>query len=294
LVKRSDPGIIDKRLLVLESEFASVLKVLNREGNTLSPVIRNAWDTGDLNILVKNSPTKATDAHISIISHVTKNELLVYLDDVEAGNGFGNRFLWAFAQRSKCLPEGGQLDDGDMDSVVAKVKAAVDFAGNVGRVSFDTQARKLWREVYPELSDGKPGLVGRLIARAEAQVVRLALIYALLDLSNAIGEVHLQAALAVWKYCERSCRFIFGERLGFPLADRILDALRRSPDGMTRTDISDLFKRHQTATSIDSALELLEQHSFAERTREESGGRPIERWFAIIAHAAKEANYAKN
>src|SRR5262249_13019054 len=169
LVEGNDQGIIDKRLLVLESEFASVLKVLNREGNTLSAVIRNAWDTGDLNILVKNSPTKATDAHISIISHVTRNELLVYLDDVEAGNGFGNRFLWAFAQRSKFLPEGGQLDDSDVDSVVAKVKAAVDFAGNVGRVSFDTQARKLWRDVYPKLSDGKPGLVGSLIARAEAQ-----------------------------------------------------------------------------------------------------------------------------
>jgi len=63
---------------------------------------------------------------------------------------------------------------------------------------------------------------------------------------------------------------------------------------MTRTDISDLFKRHQTATSIDSALELLENQSFAQRTREESGGRPIERWFATITHAAKEANYAKN
>lgn len=35
---RVDP---DKRRLVLESEFAQVLKVLAREGNTLSPVIRN-------------------------------------------------------------------------------------------------------------------------------------------------------------------------------------------------------------------------------------------------------------
>ncbi|HVA19922.1 MAG TPA: hypothetical protein VMU55_07095, partial [Solirubrobacteraceae bacterium] len=34
----------DKRRLVLEQEFAQVLKVLSREGNTLSPIVRQAWD----------------------------------------------------------------------------------------------------------------------------------------------------------------------------------------------------------------------------------------------------------
>jgi len=43
-----DAGIDDKRLLVAESEFANVLKVMTREGNTLSPVLRGAWDSGDL------------------------------------------------------------------------------------------------------------------------------------------------------------------------------------------------------------------------------------------------------
>jgi hypothetical protein len=42
-----DAGIDDKRLLVIEEEFASDLRVMEREGNTLSATIRKAWDDGD-------------------------------------------------------------------------------------------------------------------------------------------------------------------------------------------------------------------------------------------------------
>jgi hypothetical protein len=43
-----DEGQPDKRLMVLESEMASVLRVLSREGNTLSSQVRQAWDSGNL------------------------------------------------------------------------------------------------------------------------------------------------------------------------------------------------------------------------------------------------------
>jgi hypothetical protein len=45
-----DPGEPDKRLLTVESELASLLKVMAREVNTLSPTIRQAWDGGRLRI----------------------------------------------------------------------------------------------------------------------------------------------------------------------------------------------------------------------------------------------------
>ena len=75
-----------------ESEFASVLRVSGRDGNTLSPVMRNAWDSGNLRILTKNNPVQASEAHISIIGHITRDELLRYMDNTEAANGFANRF----------------------------------------------------------------------------------------------------------------------------------------------------------------------------------------------------------
>ena len=71
----ADAGVADKRLTVLESEFARTLKVMSRESNTLSAIIRQAWDTGDLRAMTRNSPARATGGHISIIGHVTKEEL---------------------------------------------------------------------------------------------------------------------------------------------------------------------------------------------------------------------------
>ncbi|SVC19067.1 uncharacterized protein METZ01_LOCUS271921, partial [marine metagenome] len=85
-----DQGVHDKRALVVESEFASVLRVMARDGNTLSAIIRNAWDGKNLKTMTKNSPAKATEPHISIIGHITRNELLRYLDNTECGNGFAN------------------------------------------------------------------------------------------------------------------------------------------------------------------------------------------------------------
>ena len=111
-----DAGIEDKRLLVVESELASALKVISREGNTLSAVIRDAWDRGELRTLTKNSPARATGAHISILAHITREELRRYLQATEAANGFANRFLWLCVRRSKVLPEGGRLREVDFSS----------------------------------------------------------------------------------------------------------------------------------------------------------------------------------
>jgi hypothetical protein len=41
-----DAGVDDKRLPVIEPEFARVLRQQFRTGNTLSPTTREAWDTG--------------------------------------------------------------------------------------------------------------------------------------------------------------------------------------------------------------------------------------------------------
>ena len=115
---------------------------------------------------------------------------------------------------------------------------ALVFAKAPYQTTREPSARDLWHQVYPDLSEGKPGLLGAMIARAEAQVTRLALIYALLDKSPIIKLVHLQAALALWRYCEASARYIFGDALGDPIADTIVQALRGTAGGMTRTEIS--------------------------------------------------------
>ena len=126
-----------------------------------------------------------------------------------------------------------------------RIGECVEFARNVGTVHRDDQARRVWAEVYPKLSDGRPGLLGAATSRAEAQVMRLATIYALLDKSAVVRAEHLMAALAVWEYAEQSAKYIFGSALGDPTADAILRALREHPEGMDRTAIRELLPAAQ-------------------------------------------------
>lgn len=277
-----DTGPMDYRLLVIESEFASPLRMISRDGNTLSPVVRQAWDGGLLQVMTKQSPETASSAHISLIGHITRGELQQELTRIDAGNGFGNRFLWVCVRRSKALPDGGCLLESDSKQMAERLKDAVEYARNLGdhELHRDDGARALWHSVYASLSDGKPGLFGAVTSRAEAQVMRLACLYALLDKSPQVMQPHLLAALEVWKYCEASAQYIFGDALGDPLADDLLRMLRASPYGMTRTELSNALGRNRAGADIGRALEFLAAHGLAISANEQTEGRPAQRWSA--------------
>ncbi len=274
-------GVEDKRLMVIEPEFPGTLSIMSRPGNSLSATVRQAWDTGMLSTLTKNSPTKATDAHISIIGHGTREEILRNLNNSEASNGFANRFLFFCCRRSKCLPDGGNLSQEDTTTLLERIKSTIEWCKSKGKLEIkrDDEAREMWHAVYPELSEGKPGLLGSMIARAEAQTMRLATLYAALDMSELIRAVHLEAALTVWEYAEASCRYVFSGRLGDPTADTLLSAIRASANGMTRTDIRDLFARNKSQDEVQRALGVLHQKNLVTVVHEGADkGRPTERW----------------
>jgi hypothetical protein len=279
-----DEGIADKRLHVFESEFAVVLKMLERDGNILSPMIRQAWDAGHLQSLTKNSPAVATGAHISMCGHITVDELRRYLSMTEQGNGFGNRFIWQAVRRSQFLPEGGDLEacQRALAPIIEKVKQAVEFGKQAGELVRSAETREEWRAVYRDLSGGRPGLLGAVTSRAEAHVVRLSSIYALLDESTVIQAKHLEAALALWEYAEASCKYIFGDLTGDPNADVILKTLRSSPIGMTRTEIgNNIFAKNKPSAVIARALDSLLALGLIRREQRETEGRTAQVWFAV-------------
>ena len=273
---RVDKGVEDKRLLCVEQEFAQCLKVMSREGNILSEIVRNAWDGNRLAPMTKNSPIQATGAHISIIGHITKDELLRHLNDTEQANGFANRFIWLYLERSKEIPDPIGVPDDVLGPLIDRLRSAVDFARKTALMSRDEGAAIVWRNVYHELSSEKPGLVGSILARAEAQVMRLACVYALLDKCAFVGVQHMEAALAVWEYSEKCARFIFGDSLGDPVVDRIMAALKQGP--LSETEIRDLFGRHKSGGEIDRALGVILQSGKAKAVVMETGGRPKTVW----------------
>jgi hypothetical protein len=276
----ADPGVEDKRLWVVESEFASVLRVAQREGNTLTAIVRRAWDRGDLRSLTKNSPARATGAHISIVGHVSRDELLRYLDHSELASGFVNRFLTVAARRARVLPDGEGVPLEALQRLAPRIQEAIAWAATPRTVVRDAEARAIWHEVYPELSEGKPGMFGGAVNRAAAQVLRISVLYAALDCSPRITAEHLMAGLAVWRYAEQSARWVFGDAIGDPVADTILRALRRGGQ-QTRNDLVNLFDRHLNRARIDRALGLLLAAGLVRHEeRRDTGGCPSEVWHA--------------
>ena len=60
------------------------------------------------------------------------------------------------------------------------------------------EATEMWSEAYHAIDDDVTGLFSYLAARAEAQMLRLSIVYALLDGSAIIQPPHIAAAAAVW------------------------------------------------------------------------------------------------
>jgi hypothetical protein len=272
-----DEGVSDKRLLILETEFGGVLRVLERDGNKLSALIRQGWDHGNLVTLTKN-PFRATDAHVSIIGHITVEELLALLSRTDADNGFANRFLWLAVRRSKILPHGGQSLD--MSTWTTRLSCARAEAREVGRMAMSDSARTLWESHYERLTTPPPGVLGRVTSRAAPHALRLAMLYALLDGTAVIASDHLAAGLALWDASARCAAYIFGDSLGNPDASKILAALRAAPSGLTRSQIREsVFQRNCPAPRIKEALGMLLQNNLIREDRDVStGGRPAYRY----------------
>ncbi len=276
-------GVRDKRLLVFEGEFAQVLRVLRREGNTLSGLLRNAWDGRPLGSMTKQNPLKATGAHISIVAHITNEELQREIrDTAEMFNGFANRFLWCFSSRSKMLPRAVHPPEGYLNAEIQALRAALAFGRNLGLMRRDEAAEVLWEKAYERLGSDPGGLLGGATNRGEAQVVRLSVLFAVLDCSPVIRAAHLQAALAVWEYCGESARYAFGERIGDPLLDKLAAGLKASGvQGLSKTQIhGDIFQRNQSGERIAAALVRLEEMGLARKIPREGESREGVAWVA--------------
>ncbi len=282
-------GVKDKRLLALETEFAKPIAAMRREGNTLSPLLRAAWDGGTLEVLTRGkSKLRASSPHVSIVAHITPDELEQFLSKgTEVVNGFVNRFLWCCVKRQRLLPDGGSIHV--LEQFTKPLAQAIAGAKKIEIINRSAEASTLWREVYPALTECKPGAFGKAVERARPQVMRLALLYALVDCSSRIEVCHLNAALAVWCYCAASARRVF-EAFGVnktvtspptpePLPVRLMNAIIASP-GIMRSDILRDFRLHK-AEEIGEILRRLKEHGLAScrEQQSEGGGRPAECWY---------------
>ncbi|MGH2843548.1 MAG: DUF3987 domain-containing protein [Solirubrobacteraceae bacterium] len=278
-----DPGVSDQRLLVIEPEFASALKAAGREISTLSPTLRSAWDGRPLAILTRTSPARASAAHIALIGHITQHELRRYTSSIELANGYINRLLLIACRRQRLLPDGGDPDPLHATGLSRLLTAAVRQARTAGEIRLDPDARELWHHAYRQLAtEPSETTVGQITARAEAHVIRLALLYTLADGKHQIGTPQLHAALAMQNYAARSAAWALTGATGDPLAEQIHATLRQS-NGLTRSQINQALNHNQPAGQIDTALQALHTAGRVTSTQIATGGRPARLWTATTS-----------
>jgi hypothetical protein len=289
-----DEGVPDKRLLISLSEFQQCLAVMRRQDSILPTVLRQAWDKDEISAPAKNSPARATGAHVSVVAGTSKEELLTQCEAADAESGTLNRFAFVCSRRSKLLPQGGHFirltkSDRWKDLQQRFNQYTAHIESQPILVERDTEAMEHWglndapdRGMYRALSETRTGLWGSVTARAAQQVIRFSLITAIINGSRQIRREHQDCAFEVWRYCDDSSRHIFGDRLDDPTASEIMRALRTvESTGLTRTQIHRIWGSHKERVDIDRALLWLAQSGIARVEKTETGGRPLETWYAV-------------
>lgn len=268
-------GAPDKRVLMIEQEYSRVLKASSREGSTLSPTIRAAWDGGKMEARSRARTAVATGHHVCVIGHVVPDELRRHLTATDTAGGTANRFMFVCARRSKLLPHGGRDLATALTPSVDLLRRRVDATRKTGSMDFTPEGWDRYGELYRTIEmDAPGGLLGSVIARGSPHTLRVALLYALLDGATAIDVAHLDAAHALWRYCRDSAAYVFGDSTGDPIADKILAAVRANPDGLTLTQLDAHLGKHAPAHRRDAALAELTKRGKITTTSTQTGGRP--------------------
>jgi hypothetical protein len=271
-----DPGVPDKRLLITCTELAAAFKAANRENSTLSQTLREAWDGKTLRTMAKNCARTATDPHLSITGHVTRHELVKVARESEIFGGTVNRFVFLLSDRARLLPHGGDLDD--LGTVPARIGDVIAFARTVGRVRRSAAADRLWESVYHELTTPMGSdLLAAVLSRGEAQTLRLSLLMALACRRATIEVDDLAAAIDLWRYAVASARVIFGQ-VHDPLFEKIVAAVQQSP-GITRSQLHRRLGWKLGSAELVAALSRVQAAGVMHHRREQTGGRPSEKWF---------------
>lgn len=289
----------DRRVVFFEPEFQRILSVCKREGNNLSANIRELYDHGTLEVLRRKDPLKVRDVHAAVVAHITGFELRQELDSVSMANGFANRFVLAHVEGAQTddelLPFGGaNLDDRQFAAVARRLSAGITHAAARPReITWSAAARPLYADFYKHCRRdrrSRPPLIASMLARLEANTLRLALTYATLDRSDEIRPEHLRAAIAISAYNHGTVLHLFGSALGDTKATKILDALQnRYPVKMTLSEIRrELFGDNVPANSVHDALEFLVTSAVVECEEEPTGGRPRKTYQASVISALRE------
>jgi len=275
-----DAGVVhDRRFLAVETEFAKVLQNAGRDKNIVSSIIRQAWDGEPLRTTTKSDPMIASNYHFGVVGHITIQELRRELTATEAANGFANRHILIPAKRTKVLSRPGRMDPQALTYYAQELVAALNLAHGTREVVMTEAAWDRYDDIYREVEtrDVGEGLALSIITRGAPNILRMALITALMNKSSVIDVEHLEAAYAIWNYAEAGVLHIYGDKLGDRYADTLLSAVRSAGSrGLTGRDAFRAFSGNVDKERLGEAADLLIRRGLIQKVEivKQGAGRP--------------------
>ena len=271
--KQEIPAIEDKRLWVVESEFANVLHQGRREGNTLSAALRDCWDGVSLKPATKSNRMYASHPHVCLSGAISPSELTEMMTARELTNGFANRFLMIWAERSQILPFPKATPQATVNALASRVLEILRFTGadqvdqrDHLRMELPAQAQWRYAQLYrTELNEDQGSeVVNSMLERRAPMLLRLAMLFALTDLQTRVDVPHIDAAMAWIQYITASVRYVFVSAAddarmaqALELSNRVL-AFLHDRGQATRSQIStECFRGKVPKSLIDDSLQCL-------------------------------------
>jgi DNA replicative helicase MCM subunit Mcm2 (Cdc46/Mcm family) len=167
------------------------------------------------------------------------------------------------------------MDDSKVKALVERLAEAVRQSIGEGEITLSTDARAYWNVKYHEVSKDEQGVLGSVTARSEAYVMRLSLLFCLLDCLSTIEQRHIEAACHLVEFCRKSVQYIFtvpSLETGTD-ADKLLNALAEKD--MSQTEISNLFNGHKKRTELMALLNELQTMNKIKQLPKETGSKKI-------------------
>ncbi len=245
-------GSDDKRVLYLEEELGQLfMKMISQD--SVEKMVTKAWDSAQLETTTKKESMVCATPHVSIIGHITPDELFTRLDHRLIDNGFSNRWLYLLIKPTQVkFTSTAPEEVGGLEALRAELCDNLRRFQRSGNDDFvlTPAAEDVYLDTARWLYDHPhTGAMLKQDVRWRPLMWKLSIVFAAADGTNKVEAEHFLAA-----------RAFFGAKSGNELVDRFMFMWRQTGyEPLTLSDIADMFSKNLNAYRRNVMLDILKR-----------------------------------
>jgi hypothetical protein len=250
---RSYEGLLDElagerkvRIIMLGELLSLLAKAGQQSLGNIIPALTEIYDMKDvINPPVHQKEVKpAIEPFLSIMAGTTQDWLQKALTERDIYGGFANRWLYFYGVPKGPIPNPPKVDKLERNKIIQKLNEVRDWARSVpdGEILISDEAVQLFEDYYIDYYRRcqQPGLIPTLIVRVQDFIWKIALLYAADAMSETILKDHLESAISVGNYLERSVAEVFasfGTSSGKAQESKLVDFLKAEGAPVPERDV---------------------------------------------------------